>query len=239
MVVLIVEDSPLMAKVLEEILGHAGHGCISVNNGKDAITCLEADPTIDLILSDIEMPEMDGLTLLKEVRGRVEWSKIPFIITAGEQDPGLIVKATKLGCDYYIIKPPNEIQVLRKVREAVGEEIPVLLKDSVAMNRYGLTASTYTELIKAFALEVEEIIHMVEDKMECSEFAAGVQLVLQIQESAALLGAERISQHFSSLPKDTQNEEAGKLLSLLPFFLRELKLLRKSLQIRSSPALQT
>lgn len=238
MVVLIVEDSPLMARVLEEILGHAGHGCISVINGKDAITCLEADPTIDLILSDIEMPEMDGLTLLKEVRGRVEWSKIPFIITAGEQDPSLIVKATKLGCDHYIIKPPNEIQVLRKVREAVGEEIPVLLKDSVAMNRYGLTASTYTELIKAFALEVEEIIHMVEDKMECSEFAAGVQLVLQIRESAALLGAERISQHFSSLPKDTQNEEAGKLLSLLPFFLRELKLLMKSLQTRASPVLQ-
>jgi len=238
MVILIVEDSPLMAKVLEEILGHAGHGCLSVVNGKEAITILEADPAIDLIISDIEMPEMDGLTLLKEVRGRVEWSKIPFIITAGEQDPGLVVKATKLGCDHYIIKPPTEIQVIRRVNEAVGQEIPVLLKDSVAMNRFGLTAETYIELIKAFTTEVEDIIPLVENKMECSEFAAGVQLVLQIQESAALLGAERISQHFSSLPKDTQNEEAGKLLSLLPFFLRELKLLRKSLQTRSSPALQ-
>jgi len=178
------------------------------------------------------------LTLLKEVRGRVEWSNIPIIIMAGGQDPALIVKATKLGCDHYIIKPPNEVQVLRKVGEAVGEEIPVLLKDSVAMNRYGLTASTYIELIKAFALEVEEIIHMVENKLESGEFASGVQLVLQIQESAELLGAERISRHFSLLPKETQNEEEEKLLSLLPFFLRELKLLKKSLQSRSSPVLQ-
>jgi len=79
---------------------------------------------------------------------------------------------------------------------------------------------------------------MVESKLESGEFASGVQLVLQIQESAELLGAERISRHFSLLPKETQNEEEEKLLSLLPFFLRELKLLKKSLQSRASPVLQ-
>ena len=239
MVVLIVEDSPHMTKVLKEILGHAGHGCISVMNARDAIICLEADPTIDLIISAIEGPEIDGLILLQEIRGCVEWSNIPFIISVGWEDSHLIMKAATLGCDHYMVKPPNEVQVLRKVREAVGEDIPVLLKKSVTMNRYGITSETYNELINSFTIEVEEIIHMVEKNVEIGEFAAGVQVALQMKESAELLGAERLSKHFSSLPKANQKEEGGKSRFLLRLFLRELKLLKKCLlESQSSPALQ-
>lgn len=239
MVVLIVQNSPLMIKVFEQIIFKAGHGCIAVMNGQEAMTCLEADPDIDLIISDIEMPELDGVGLFREVRGRVEWSNIPVILTPVGEDPSLIVKATQIGCNHFIIKPPDEVQVLRKIREAVGEEVPVLLKKSVAMNRYGLTSETYEELIEVFAKEVEDIIPVVEHNMENGELTAGAQAALQIRESAELFGAERITQHFSSLPKKIQRAEEEQLHSLLPFFLRELKLLQKTLQSRSIPPLQT
>ena len=81
MLALIVDDSPLTTKVIEAILQTAGHTAIAATNGREGLVCLESVPDIEFVISDVEMPEMDGLSFLEEIRRHVEWDDLPFILS--------------------------------------------------------------------------------------------------------------------------------------------------------------
>ena len=78
---LIVDDSALTSKVIEEISKSEGHAALIVENGREGLICLETVPDIDFVISDVEMPEMEGLSFLQEIRRRVEWEDLPFILS--------------------------------------------------------------------------------------------------------------------------------------------------------------
>ena len=121
---LIVDDSALTSKVIEEILKSEGHAALIVENGREGLICLETVPDIDFVISDVEMPEMEGLSFLQEIRRRVEWEDLPFILSTSRADAATVQKVAALGCKHYVIKPPDEVLLLQKVRDAVGNEVP-------------------------------------------------------------------------------------------------------------------
>jgi CheY-like chemotaxis protein len=91
--ILIVEDNPVLREGLQELLELEGLAVITAANGREALEKMVA-LLPDLILSDIAMPEMDGITLFRAVRERPEWISIPFIfLTArGEREDVLAGK---------------------------------------------------------------------------------------------------------------------------------------------------
>jgi CheY-like chemotaxis protein len=78
--ILLVEDSPEVSLSVREILSSAGHTVVEAVSGKQALEQLKA-AKFDAIVSDIWMPEMDGITFLKEVRGA--GNKIPIVVISG------------------------------------------------------------------------------------------------------------------------------------------------------------
>lgn len=85
MKVLLVEDDTVHLMILKRIFEKSNDEVVVARNGKEALIKLEFDPTFQIILTDIMMPEMDGIELLKHVRESEETKQIPIIgFTAGD-----------------------------------------------------------------------------------------------------------------------------------------------------------
>ncbi len=118
--VLIVEDSPTMRQLLIFALSRV-RGCIVVeaDDGLDALRKL-AGETFDIILTDINMPIMDGLKLVKRLRSDAKHSDIPIVIITTEGGEEDRKKALALGADAYITKPIRAPQVIETVKGLLG-----------------------------------------------------------------------------------------------------------------------
>jgi chemotaxis protein histidine kinase CheA len=110
--VLFVDDSPVMREMVSEILASAGLMVTTANDGEDALLRIsEAEP--DLVVSDIEMPRMDGFTLLEQIRKRSQRLPVVMLTTrASVQDRQ---RATTLGANAYVLKADFKSTVLLDV----------------------------------------------------------------------------------------------------------------------------
>jgi CheY-like chemotaxis protein len=102
MTVLIVDDELMARKLIEKILVRDGYHVAQAENGEAALEILEQTP-IDIIVSDIRMPVMDGYGLLKAVKAR--YPAIPVIIITAYGDTYSVKDALLLGADEYVTKP--------------------------------------------------------------------------------------------------------------------------------------
>src|SRR6476469_7871093 len=102
--ILIVDDSPVIQRLLSLTLQRAGHHMLAVSNGYEALELLSATP-IDLAIVDLAMPEMDGLTLLQAIRAGAKHPYLPVImLTASGQDPDRLT-AREAGANDFLTKP--------------------------------------------------------------------------------------------------------------------------------------
>lgn len=89
-------------------------------NGKEAMNTASLQP-LDLIISDYNMPEMDGLALLRAVRGHPAARKVPFILLTGRGDRELVVQAAQAGANNYLIKPFTADILRQKIEQVMGK----------------------------------------------------------------------------------------------------------------------
>lgn len=114
--ILIVEDYTVTQRVLGHILQRGGHTSYAVDNGIAALAFLENQP-IDLIISDIAMPEMDGITLVRELRADSRYAHIPIVmLTASGQDADRI-EARRAGADDFLTKPTGSTDLLDTIEK--------------------------------------------------------------------------------------------------------------------------
>jgi uncharacterized protein (TIGR02266 family) len=117
--VLVVEDNPHVIEMYEYALRKIG-GPVPVtvefaSNGHDALRRLGEVPPVDLVMSDLYMPVLDGFSLIERMRGEPELAKIPIlVISAGAADAR--VRAMDLGVDVYLQKPVQFADILNTVR---------------------------------------------------------------------------------------------------------------------------
>jgi len=110
--ILIVDDEPQITRVLRTMLSAKGYEIRVANDGEIAFEIMK-DWTPDLVITDISMPNMDGLALCKELRAR---SLVPIIVLSVKEDERTKVKALDLGADDYVTKPFNSNELLARIR---------------------------------------------------------------------------------------------------------------------------
>ncbi|MCX8118307.1 MAG: response regulator [Desulfobacterota bacterium] len=124
--VLIVDDSQTMRKVIRKTLSLSGFEvgeCWEAGNGKEALDMLRRC-WVDLILTDLNMPEMNGLEMLRELGKDEMYRKIPVVLITTEGSEARIGEAYSLGIKGYIQKPfyPETVRdVLSRVMEEAHE----------------------------------------------------------------------------------------------------------------------
>lgn len=122
--VLVVDDEVFAQRFVTRILAMLGSGeVLTADNGAEALEKLaETDVAIDIIISDIEMPEIDGYEFVRKVRyGAVpDYKDVPILILTGKDTDQNVQKAQFHKIDGFIVKPPNAEDLERKLRKALG-----------------------------------------------------------------------------------------------------------------------
>ena len=119
--ILVTDDYNVTQRVMGHILRRYGYDVLVAAHGLDALECLEQH-TIDLLLLDISMPEMDGLTLLKHLRASPQYVNLPVVmLTASGQDTDRR-NAEELGANGFLSKPIGSAELLDMVRTVLGEQ---------------------------------------------------------------------------------------------------------------------
>ena len=102
--VLIVDDDSLNRSMLAMSIGALGHRVIEAGNGREAIAVL-AKHSVDVVLTDIEMPEMDGYELLSHRQQDDHLRSIPFVVISGVDEMSSVISCIKRGAEDYLPKP--------------------------------------------------------------------------------------------------------------------------------------
>jgi DNA-binding response OmpR family regulator len=116
--ILLVEDNPRLLRSMAFLLHVIGFEVMTACDGIEALELLRMR-TPDIILSDIDMPYLDGYELLRQVRLDVRWSKIPFIFASDKYSLDDLMYALDLGADDYLPKPFDIHDVLEVIERAL------------------------------------------------------------------------------------------------------------------------
>ena len=115
--ILVVDDAAFMRMRCTQLLTENGYEVVEAENGLDAIAKYKENKP-DAVLLDITMPEMDGLTALKEIRKVDPDAKVAMVTAMGQQS--MIMDAIKSGAKDFVVKPFQPDRVLAAVKKLVG-----------------------------------------------------------------------------------------------------------------------
>ena len=121
---LIVDDYSTSRRLINYSLQQMGFSCLEAENGNQAIALIKQS-TLDLVIADVNMPEKNGLELLKDIRTDDNMKALPVVLTMIEPFDDLITDAKKLGMNDYLVKPFDVFtlsKTLDKVIKTTGGE---------------------------------------------------------------------------------------------------------------------
>lgn len=118
MKVLIVDDDKTTRKMISLILKSKGYEVVTAENGIEALQKLGLE-RINLILTDMNMPYMDGIEFIKQVRANPDMSNIPIVMITTEADEDEKRRAFEAGVDDYLVKPTNAEQISESMKKIV------------------------------------------------------------------------------------------------------------------------
>lgn len=159
--VLVVEDDLNMLDYISFSLKNEGYHIISAMNGKEAMELLDAD-NVELIISDVMMPEIDGIALCKIVKQNIKYSHIPFVLLTAKGNSDTEIDGIESGADVYIMKPFKWKQLMAVIKNLL--ELRRRLKEKFSAQPFAdagvLTTNTHD---KAF---VEKITKIIENRID-------------------------------------------------------------------------
>src|SRR5262244_3024498 len=141
--VLIADDNKVNRLLLSRSVELLGHGVSLAENGRIALERLRTEP-FDLLLLDIEMPELDGFAVLEQLKADPQLREVPVIVTSSVEGLDNIVRCINLGAEDYLRKPVN--QVLLKARIGAGLEKKRLRDQQKALVRRFVTSEVAEDL---------------------------------------------------------------------------------------------
>ena len=118
--VLIVDDSASMRQLIAFAVKDGGYEALLAENGAQAIENLKSGPA-DLVITDLNMPEMDGITLIKELRAMAAYRFVPILMLTTESQVAKREEGRAAGASGWIVKPFSAEKILEVVKKFIKE----------------------------------------------------------------------------------------------------------------------
>ena len=118
--ILLVDDNEVSAEIMGSILEDLGHTIALAGNGKEALNLLKSEPSVKLVITDLAMPEMDGLELIRHINNSDKFKDVQVMLLTGSEDEGLVRKAAEVGCTNYLVKPVHPKLLVERVQKMLG-----------------------------------------------------------------------------------------------------------------------
>jgi two-component system chemotaxis response regulator CheY len=112
--VLLVDDSTTILNLLGMVFKEHGFEVIKALDGLQALDCLRAGP-VDVMVTDVNMPRLDGFSLITQVRADPAWSSLPIVVLSTEADPRDQQRGLERGANLYLVKPIKPAQLVSHV----------------------------------------------------------------------------------------------------------------------------
>jgi two-component system response regulator AtoC len=206
--ILVVEDEPNLRRVLCAMLARDGYEVVSASDGAEALAVI--DDSIDVVVTDLKMPNVDGMEVLRRVA--VAHPAVPVVMITAFGSVGHAVEAVKAGAFDYIEKPGEQEQIRLTIAKAV--------KQSAANRAQPQTAGMGDEAVGRFGLvgksqEMQHIFQIIETVANTpstvlitGESGTGKELVAKaLHENSSRQGKPFIKINCAAIPKDLMESE--------------------------------
>ena len=120
MKILVVQKNEIDASIIDLNMQKYKCETIRVRTDKQALENLRSNHDVRLVITDISLPEIDGLDLMAKIKDDPKLNKIPVIAYTSTDDPITMKSAATIGCDEYIVKPVHADELIKKVHRALG-----------------------------------------------------------------------------------------------------------------------
>jgi two-component system, chemotaxis family, chemotaxis protein CheY len=117
--ILAVDDSPSVRQMVKLSLSGAGYDIVEAGDGAEGLSKARAS-TLDMVVTDLNMPVMNGLGLIRELRKLPAYRGVPILFLTTESDPEMKQQAKAAGATGWITKPFQQDQLLAVVRKVIG-----------------------------------------------------------------------------------------------------------------------
>lgn len=119
--ILVVDDSETVRQVLQLTLSNAGFDVVEAVDGVDAMEKLTAAPDVDMVITDLNMPNIDGLELIKKIRSVGNYRFTPIVMLTTESSEEKKQAGRDAGASGWIVKPFKPEQLLKVVKMVLGQ----------------------------------------------------------------------------------------------------------------------
>jgi CheY-like chemotaxis protein/cellulose synthase/poly-beta-1,6-N-acetylglucosamine synthase-like glycosyltransferase len=214
--ILVVEDDPIVQKIISLALNRAGFLSTVASNGLEALSIVkEAAP--DLIISDVMMPEMDGFALLKVLRADPNTSFIPVIMLTSKDSCEDVIEGMNMGADDYLPKPFDPDILIARIKAKINRP-PVPVENLIIDRQTGLLS------VQNFMLEAErEIFRAARGGKPGSLAFCEILEMPRIRERLGDQGYREISKQISEILRSNRHPldifghaHSGQFLILIP-----------------------
>ena len=148
--ILIVDDEPRIRDLIREHLQHAGYDCLEAGDGTAALSTL-AGESVDLVILDIMMPFMDGMTCLREMRTRKIMTPVIMLTARSEEYDKLA--GLESGADDYVVKPFSPRELVARVKAVLSRTMPKAENAGSAYTYGDLAIDTASHTVKVAGQE--------------------------------------------------------------------------------------
>ncbi len=240
--VLLVEDNEVNRRLAKIMLERAGHAVTIAANGREALNCLEKRANFDLILMDVQMPEMDGIEATKHIRANPAWAHLPIIAMTAHAMKGDREHLLSVGMSDYVSKPIRagdvfaamERQSRQKPKEAAA---PVVA--AAEPTRNGLAILNQERFLEDFEGDKEIFVEMLDmltdqsllqvtqmsEAIECNDASKLAFVAHSLKGASATIGAERVSAAAYRLEQLGRAENLTDAADVLALLEKEVDLL--------------
>jgi putative two-component system response regulator len=195
---LVVDDEPRLRRVLVRLLEGEGFQCQEAGSGVEALTILERGP-VPLVISDLRMPEMDGMSLLREIVSR--WPDIAVVLVTAVAEVESAVACLQIGALDYVAKPFHLDEVRARVTQALDKRRLILENRNYQQHLEDRVAVQARRIEEVFLEGVQALVQALEEKdaytrghsARVARYATGIARQLKLETDIVdtiALGAE-------------------------------------------------
>lgn len=117
--VLAIDDSRTIRSLVQKVMEDAGFQCALADDGVQGVARFVEDPP-DVVITDINMPNMDGYGVISAIRGGTVHRNVPILVLTTESAPHLKTRAREAGATGWIVKPFDDVAIVAVVRRVTG-----------------------------------------------------------------------------------------------------------------------
>ena len=162
--ILLIDDDPTIRQVTSSILELSGFSVLEADNGRDGVT-LAKSSKVDLIICDVEMPDLDGYGVQKIINSEPLLIHTPFIFLSGKNDISDIRKGMDLGADDYLTKPLSKTDLLNAVdsRLTKARKLKMVNTQKISSGSIGFTIEDLIDSGKSLTIEKNQVVYFQGD----------------------------------------------------------------------------